>query len=637
MTFVEQFLSRLQATEGDVHAQAAVAAEFVLLARPEAEREALRATLDAAAVLRWFDGVLLAAVLGISEIEAQRRYEVFITFPFVERQRRAEKEVHSVHEATRLGWRKMLAKNQGERFRVFATNAASYFASDFTATGRIEWIYHRLCAAPEKAAAELEYLERGWSGCVRPEDRQALAASLSELLETDLVSGHAQLWAMLSIAWARGTRGESAKLRATAEHILKMSRDLHDENAESDAQGLLVDVFGDLGFFAKVQEASNEFLRISKNLVEKNPKSVDLQRELVMAYIKAGDVLQTQGKLVEAQDAYGHSLRIITGLVEQDVGKSVWQRDLATAQNRMGDVLQDRGKLAHAYAAYDQSLKTIQQLVEKDSGNMAWQHDLSSAYGKIGDVLRTQGRLVESQEAYEHHLQISQKLVEQDQGNVGFIRTLAVAYSKLGDVLQSQVLVARSSDKMMSAQKAYAQGMQIMYQIFQQDPSNTDLQRGFAVILSKMGDVLLKQHKLNEALETYKQSLRVSQELARQASGNYVWQRDLAVAYSKIGDVLNAQDKPAEARAAYNQALQLSRRLARHDKVNILWQRDLAQLMIRMADVAFSDREAQKKIVLLRESLGIYDTLVKLGPDNAVWRDERENVVNQIKLQQFMP
>ncbi len=637
MTFVEQLLSRLKATEGDVHAQAAVAAEFVLLARPEADREHLRAAMDAASLLRWFDGSLLATVLGISEGEAQQRYEELIAFPFVERQRRGEKEVHNVHEATRLGWRKLLAKNDGDRFRALAASAANHFASDSTVSERIEWIYHFFCAVPEKAATELEHLECGWSGCVRPEDRQALAASLTELLETGMLNGRAQLWAMLSIAWARVSRGEATQLRATAEHILEMSREIRDEKAESDAQGMLVDIFGALGLLAKAQEASFEFLRISKHLADQDPSNVYRQRELAMAYQKAGDVWKTQGKLVEAQAAYEQSLHISQFLDEQDSSKTVWKRDLATVHVRMGEVLQDRGKFAHAFTAYNQSLTIFQKLVEKDSGNMGWQHDLANTYGRIGDILRVQGRLAESKDAYEHDLKICQLLTELDQDNESLQRDLAIAYSKMGDALKSQATVVKKPATMAEAHSAYGQGMQIIQQLAQQDPGSAYLKREVAVIQSKIGDLLLDQGKLIEARAAHDHSLKISLRLAKQASGNAGWQRDLVVAYSKVGDVSNAQDKPAEARAAYNQALQISRRLAKHDKVNIEWQRDLAQVMIRMADVAFSAEETQKKLLLLRESLGIYDVLVKLGPDNAGWRKERENLMNQIKILQFMP
>jgi len=78
---IGQLLERLQATVGDTHAQAVVAAEFALMTRPEAERESLHAALDAAAVLRWFDASLLAKVLEIPEEDGWQRFEMLKAHP----------------------------------------------------------------------------------------------------------------------------------------------------------------------------------------------------------------------------------------------------------------------------------------------------------------------------------------------------------------------------------------------------------------------------------------------------------------------------------------------------------------------------------------------------------------------------
>src|SRR6516162_8078669 len=137
-------IQSLEQTQGDPWAQAAVTAEFLLMTRPESEREALRDALDAAAVLRWFDAKLLGGVLQISDEKAHHRFEALNTFSFVERYSSGESELRNVHESIRLGWRKNLAGQDPERFRNLSARAASCFAGDNTHKGHIEWIYHSL-------------------------------------------------------------------------------------------------------------------------------------------------------------------------------------------------------------------------------------------------------------------------------------------------------------------------------------------------------------------------------------------------------------------------------------------------------------------------------------------------------------
>src|SRR5574340_1830511 len=114
MAIIGLLVQQLEAAKGDIHRQAAAAAEFLLSAEPEAKRVPLRAGLDAAAVLRWFDVNLLGKVLEISDEEARGRFEALKAMPFVETYRAQDRELHNIHESTRLGWRKRLAQGAPE-------------------------------------------------------------------------------------------------------------------------------------------------------------------------------------------------------------------------------------------------------------------------------------------------------------------------------------------------------------------------------------------------------------------------------------------------------------------------------------------------------------------------------------------
>src|SRR4029077_17812478 len=102
---IQDLLQRLGETQGDAHAQAALTAEFLVLARPDEEREPLRAALDAAAVLHWFDAGLLGKVLAIPDEDARSWFQTLKEHSFVEHYR-GESDLHyNLHESTRLGWR----------------------------------------------------------------------------------------------------------------------------------------------------------------------------------------------------------------------------------------------------------------------------------------------------------------------------------------------------------------------------------------------------------------------------------------------------------------------------------------------------------------------------------------------------
>src|SRR5215467_5609174 len=110
---IEEFLAVLTRAKGDLGAQLRLAVEYELAARPATERDQLRAALDAAAVLRWFDPASLGHVLALPKTEAQRVVDELASLSSIEGFQRGDRPVYNVHESTRLAWRKQLARERG--------------------------------------------------------------------------------------------------------------------------------------------------------------------------------------------------------------------------------------------------------------------------------------------------------------------------------------------------------------------------------------------------------------------------------------------------------------------------------------------------------------------------------------------
>jgi len=254
MDHAEQ-LQMLKDAQGDPAKLALATVDLAHSALPVAERAALKAALEAAAIPHWCDEAILAALLEIpkkeSAVQLGRLRELSVVEPFPARGGNAT----NVHEAARLALRTRMAADEQARFRTLAARATACFADDHTPAGRIEWVYHLLCGEPESGADELEKLDRDWSRSARPEDHYALAAALSELGDSQLVQGRARAWVLLATAGARVSRGESAQLTKTAENVLSLARSIADARAEADAQALLGDALRAQGKLVEAQAA----------------------------------------------------------------------------------------------------------------------------------------------------------------------------------------------------------------------------------------------------------------------------------------------------------------------------------------------------------------------------------------------
>ena len=151
---ISDFLERATEAKGDPQIQAALAAKFVLAAVPEPEQAALRASLDVRAA------PLVRSCSSGKNTQNFRRggsrsIRPLKSLPFVERYRRGESELHNVHNSTRLGWRRHMARANLDGFRFLSIRAAACFVEDLTPVGRIEYMYHLLCADPDRGANEL--------------------------------------------------------------------------------------------------------------------------------------------------------------------------------------------------------------------------------------------------------------------------------------------------------------------------------------------------------------------------------------------------------------------------------------------------------------------------------------------------
>jgi hypothetical protein len=75
------------------------------------------------------------------------------------------------------------------------------------------------------------------------------------------------------------------------------------------------------------------------------------------------------------------------------------------------------------------------------------------------------------------------------------------------------------------------------------DPTNTDLRRELADSMDAIGDVLVKQDRLNEALASYREGLAIRQALAEKNKTNAGAQTDLRKSTDRVGSIAYEFDR----------------------------------------------------------------------------------------------
>jgi tetratricopeptide (TPR) repeat protein len=146
--------------------------------------------------------------------------------------------------------------------------AAKCFENDGPAS-RVETIYHRLLAAPEQAADELERLWKEWNGAGRYEPLQALGVALGELIRIDQLPPPARARSLLCFGWIRRGTLPLRKAEELSREALELFHNLDHEPGEVDARDQLGDILRAEGNLAGALGEYEAFQQVARCLTER--------------------------------------------------------------------------------------------------------------------------------------------------------------------------------------------------------------------------------------------------------------------------------------------------------------------------------------------------------------------------------
>ena len=527
-------LRLIRDAQGDPALLALATVDLAFPSNPDAERNALRAALEAAAVPHWCDAAILAKLIDNSYTVSRSLWAQLKELPVVEPFPARGADAGNIHETSRLAIRRRLAEMQQARLIELSARLARAFETDMRPIGRIEWIYHLLLADPERGTSELEDLDRAWLGSARHEDLAALSEVLNELDTSQVLHGRALLRARLVVARRRAIVIGAASLSNLAGQLLQAAKGIDDARLAGDVYSFVGDVAQERGDLTAAEHAYAEDLAISERLAGLDPAKAAWQQDLAMAYAQVGGVAEERGDLTAAEQAYTRSLTIREQLAALDPANTTWQRDLAAAHNAIGDLALERGDLAAAEQAYTRSLTIREQLAALDPANTTWQRDLAITFTRIGGVAQERGDLATAEQAYAQDLAISEQLATLDPTNTTWQRDLAAAHTTIG-------AVALERGDLATAEQAYAQDLAICERLAALDPTNTAWQQNLAVAHTSIGDLAQERGDLAAAEQAYTRSLTICEQLATLDPANTTWQQNLAVAHAAIGDLAQAR------------------------------------------------------------------------------------------------
>jgi non-specific serine/threonine protein kinase/serine/threonine-protein kinase len=338
---------------------------------------------------------------------------------------------------------------------------------------------------------------------------------------------------------ARAARGERARAERRFNDVRKLANsnlfELHDAIANlpgsTPARVLLV-------------KRALEYL---DSLAQESQDDASLQRELIAAYLKVGNVQGNPsnanlGDRAGALQSYRKALAITEQLTATNPVDAKTRRFIGVINEKMCDVQAVTGDIAGAVESQRKSLAIFKGIAEAVPANVEARQSLAISYVKLGDVLgnanfNNYGDQAGAIQSYRSAAEILDSLYASDPSNPKTRRLLGLIYERIGTMLEL-------SGKGDEALAVYRKSLAIREPFAADNPTDTDAIRDVAIAHEKIGNVTAAKGELKEAMERRSNSLKIFKSLVEADPQNVQARRSLALSYVHLGEVLGNPETP---------------------------------------------------------------------------------------------
>ena len=282
------------------------------------------------------------------------------------------------------------------------------------------------------------------------------------------------------------------------------------------------------------------------NLVLEEGADLSLQREIVMAYLKAGNVQGNPreanlGNTEGALQSYRKALAIAEKwpVIPGDVAT---RRPLALLYEKMADVEVETNQLNRAAVNARRSLAIFQELATAHPDSANEQRSVAISHLKSGDVLGNPnyanvGDQVAAMQNYQAAARILETLRSTGVADTGTRRFLGMIHERIGSVLESQ-------NDVPGALAEYKRSAEIRIPLAAEFPNDMPIVRDAAIAYEKIGNVTTATGDLAAALENRRKSLEIFRHLLDADPQNMLAQHSLAISQLHLADLLGEGNDP---------------------------------------------------------------------------------------------
>jgi tetratricopeptide (TPR) repeat protein len=349
---------------------------------------------------------------------------------------------------------------------------------------------------------------------------------------------------------------------------------------------------------------------------------VGLQRELVEAYVKIGNVQgnsynsnlgDTAGALASAKKAVVAGAR----LVARDAS-GLNQRALASAYSAMADILYSVNDLAGADKDYRKAVSLADAAVRKLPPDLDTRLQLAGALRNWGDLagaegISNMGKPAEALVRYRRSADIAGALVKEYPASRPAQKELYNSRMALAD--------AETGAGHHAAAEEQARGaLTMIREISAADPGNAIDKTEVANMSTRLAQVLEDNAKAKEAVPLALDGVSIMEAQVKSDPANRMLRRSLAVTELHVVNALRKSGDAVGALAHALKALDLSRQLSAADTGNVEILSDVANCHLKLAQALMDTRDFPSALKHALQSMTLLDGLLARSKDSNLMR-----------------
>ena len=391
--------------------------------------------------------------------------------------------------------------------------------------------------------------------------------------------------------------------RAKAEHRFNQAREL--------AHTVLFEYHDQIkelpGATAVREKLVTDSLKYLDNLTQEGDNPPDLQREIVSAFRKVGDIQGSAdttnlGKTEAALNSYRKALEIQEQLAAANPSNIEDQKMLARIYLEVGQQILETGDSAEAENNYRKSLDIFSEALKIQPEDLKTQSDLARVWWHLAAIARAKNDFDGALEDYGRTLEIYRNLAVNDSSNKKHRRNIALTYKTMGAVLQLKHELAQALELFQKALAIDAENAAV-------DANDVSAQLDLSFTYGSLGSVNRDMQKYVEAVENYRNALLIRQKVFAADGKNVMAEMAVARARKEIGITLLHLKENQEARKNLEQAVSIYENLAASDPKNANKQNVLAETLTALADAFYNTDNPGAAAEKADQAAAIYENL----------------------------